>query len=502
MAEHAALYVAGTYAEPAADQPTRPVISPVTDDHLADLPVATGGQIDRAVAAARAAFEDYRHWSAHERAALCHRIAELIDAHADELARLTTLEQGKTLADALDDVRDSASIFRDSAEDAKRLYGELIPSEERGKRMFTFRVPVGVWAGITPWNFPLMIMCEFLGPALATGNAIVCKPPENTPLVCLRLGALLSEAGVPAGLVSILPGGGPVGEALVTHTGIDAIGFVGSSATAERIVRSAGLKRTLIEASGNGPVVVCADADLAAAADAAVYGATWNSGQVCCATERVLVDRAVHEDFLAEVARAATEVVLGDPFDAATTMGPLNNEPTAAKMDRHIEQALDAGATLVSGRGPAERLPHEPLLRPRRARRRDPCHGGRPRGVVRAHPAGHFGPGRRRAASDRQRGPAGVAGRRVHPRSAQGFPLRGGPAGRLRGGQRLDGLLRVGPAVRRRGRIAHRLGTGGRAGPTARHDRPSGRDLQPGLNAPHEVPISHDVGVAHPDQSA
>jgi len=351
MAEHAALYVAGTYAEPAADQPTRPVTSPVTGEHLADLPVATTDQIDRAVTGARAAFEDYRHWSAHERAALCHRIAELIDAHADELARLTTLEQGKTLADALDDVHDSASIFRDSAEDAKRLYGELIPSEERGKRMFTFRVPVGVWAGITPWNFPLMIMCEFLGPALATGNAIVCKPPENTPLVCLRLGALLSEAGVPAGLVSILPGGGAVGEALVTHAAVDAIGFVGSSATAERIVRSAGLKRTLIEASGNGPVVVCADADLAAAADAAVYGATWNSGQVCCATERVLVDGAVREDFLAEVARAAADVVLGDPFDAATTMGPLNNEPTAAKMDRHIEQALDAGATLVSGRG-------------------------------------------------------------------------------------------------------------------------------------------------------
>jgi succinate-semialdehyde dehydrogenase/glutarate-semialdehyde dehydrogenase len=188
MVEHAALYVAGTYAEPVSDQPTRPVTSPVTGELLADLPVATGDQIDRAVAAARAAFEDYRHWSAHERAALCHRIADLVDAHADELARLTTLEQGKTLADALDDVRDSSSIFRDSAEDAKRLYGELIPSEERGKRMFTFRVPVGVWASITPWNFPLMIMCEFLGPALATGNAIVCKPPENTPLVCLRLG--------------------------------------------------------------------------------------------------------------------------------------------------------------------------------------------------------------------------------------------------------------------------------------------------------------------------
>ncbi len=357
MVNPAALYVAGSYAEPLPGQASVAVTSPVTGEHLADLPVPTSEQVDRAVEAAREAYDDYRHWSAHERAELCHRIADAIDAHADELARLTTLEQGKTIAEARDDVSDSAAIFRDSAEDAKRLFGEVIPSEERGKRMFTFRLPVGVWAGITPWNFPLMIMCEFLGPALATGTAIVCKPPDNTPLVCLRLGSLLAEAGVPSGLVSILPGGAALGEALVTHPGIDAIGFVGSSATAERIVTSAGLKRTLIEASGNGPVVVCADADLAAAADAAVYGATWNSGQVCCATERVLVDAAIRDDFLSEVSRAAADVVLGDPFDEATTMGPLNNEATAAKMDRHVDQAVGAGATLVSGRGRVSGFP-------------------------------------------------------------------------------------------------------------------------------------------------
>jgi acyl-CoA reductase-like NAD-dependent aldehyde dehydrogenase len=349
--ETAALFVAGAYADPATEADFSTVVSPVTGAELARLPAPSPTQIDQAVTAARAAFDEYRHWTAHERAELCHRIADLIEANVDELTRLTTLEQGKPMAEARDDVEDSAAIFRDSAEDAKRLYGEVIPSEARDKRMLTFRLPVGVWTGITPWNFPLMIMCEFLGPALATGNAIVCKPPENTPLTCLRLGALLAEAGVPAGLVSILPGGGALGEALVTHPGIDAIGFVGSSATADRIVRAAGLKRTLIEASGNGPVVVCADADLDAAAAAAVYGATWNAGQVCCATERVLVDAAVREDFLAAVEGAAADVVLGDPFEPATTMGPLNNEATAAKMDRHIEQAVEAGAALLSGRG-------------------------------------------------------------------------------------------------------------------------------------------------------
>jgi succinate-semialdehyde dehydrogenase/glutarate-semialdehyde dehydrogenase len=322
----------------------------VTGEHLADLPVPTAVVVGDAVAAARKAFDDYRHWSVYERAELCHRIANLIEARAEELASLTTLEQGKPLHEARDDVADTVSLFRDSAEDAKRLYGETIPSTARDKRMFTFRAPVGVWAGITPWNFPLMIMCEFLAPALATGNAIVCKPPELTPLACLALGEMLSEAGTPPGLVSILPGGGEVGAALVRHPGVDAVGFVGSSATGERIVASMGLKRSIMEMSGNGPLVVCADADLTAAAQAATYGAYWNAGQVCCASERVIVDAAVHDDFLAEcVAAAAAAVRLGDPFADATTLGPLNNEPTAAKMDRHVADAMARGAKLVLG---------------------------------------------------------------------------------------------------------------------------------------------------------
>ena len=347
IAEH---YLAGTYSVGTAEGSV-PVRSPVTGEHLADLPLAGAAEVDQAVKAARTAFEDYRHWSTYERAELCHRVAHLIEAHGEDLARLTTLEQGKPLAEARIDVEDTASLFSVSAEDAKRLYGETIPSTVRNKRMFSFRTPVGVWASITPWNFPLMIMCEFVGPALATGNAVVAKPPELTPLACLALGELLTEAGVPAGLVSILPGPGPVGEALVTHGGIDAIGFVGSSATGERIVRAMGLKRSIMEMSGNGPIVVCADADVEAAAEAATYGAYWNAGQVCCASERVIVDASVHADFTAACLRAAEAVKLGDPFDPATTMGPLNNEPTAAKMDRHIADAVDRGArVLVGGR--------------------------------------------------------------------------------------------------------------------------------------------------------
>jgi succinate-semialdehyde dehydrogenase/glutarate-semialdehyde dehydrogenase len=342
-------YLAGAFVEPMSDEAVA-VVSPVTGEHLSDLPTITADEVDRAVAAARAAFDEYRHTSTYERADLCHRIADLIEGDAAELARLTTLEQGKPYqAEALVDVEDTASLFTTSAEDAKRLYGETIPSMERGKRMHTWRAPVGVWAAITPWNFPLMIMAEFVAPALATGNAVVAKPPGITPLACLRLGEILTEAGVPAGLVSILPGDGPLGESLVTHGEVDAIGFVGSSTTAERIVRAAGLKRTLMEASGNGPVVVLEDADLTKAAEAAVYGAYWNAGQVCCATERVLVAADVAAEFAAAVAAAAPAAILGDPFDAATTMGPVCNEPTAAKMDAHIADAVAGGAELLLG---------------------------------------------------------------------------------------------------------------------------------------------------------
>jgi succinate-semialdehyde dehydrogenase/glutarate-semialdehyde dehydrogenase len=160
---------------------------------------------------------------------------------------------------------------------------------------------------------------------------------------------IMADAGLPDGVVNVVYGGGDVGELLVTHPGVDAIGFVGSHMTAEKIVRAAGLKRSLIEASGNGPVIVCEDADLARAAQGAVFGGFFCAGQVCCATERVLVHERVHDAFLDEVVKAAAEWALGDPFDAATKVGPMNNEPTARKMDAHLEDAVDKGATVVVG---------------------------------------------------------------------------------------------------------------------------------------------------------
>jgi succinate-semialdehyde dehydrogenase/glutarate-semialdehyde dehydrogenase len=194
-----------------------------------------------------------------------------------------------------------------------------------------------------------MIPMEYVGPGLATGNSVIVKPPEFTTWALLEMAKVFEEAGVPKGAISIIPGAGDIGEALVTHPGIDAVGFTGSSATGARIVSKMGLKRSIMEMSGNGPTIVTADADIEKAAEAAVYGSYFNAGQVCVATERVIVLDEVHDQFVEAALKAADVVRLGDPFDETTNMGPLNNEPTAAKMDAHLADAVKRGAEVLVG---------------------------------------------------------------------------------------------------------------------------------------------------------
>jgi succinate-semialdehyde dehydrogenase/glutarate-semialdehyde dehydrogenase len=193
------------------------------------------------------------------------------------------------------------------------------------------------------------IPAELLAPGLGGGNAVILKPSEFTPLTGAALVEACHDAGFPPGSISLVQGGGPIGSTLVSHDGVDAVAFVGSQETADRIVRTAGLKRTLIEASGNGPQIICDDADLVAAAEAAVYGAEFASGQCCVATERLLVQESVHDELLERVLARAGRCVLGDPHDEATTLGPLNNEAVAAKMDRHLADAADRGYDVLAG---------------------------------------------------------------------------------------------------------------------------------------------------------
>ena len=357
MAQDLQLFIAGEWTDGTGDGAYE-VRSPVTGEHIYTVPKASQADIDRAVEAARRATDEMRHWSAFERAELCLRIYELWQDRVEEVARILTLEQGKPFkAEAIDDIAESGDYFHIAAEDVKRLKGELIPTTERNRRMFTVRRPVGVWAAITPWNFPVMIPMEYVGPGLATGNALIVKPPEFTSWALLEMAKVFEEAGVPAGAINVIPGDGAIGEMLVTHPGIDAIGFTGSSETGKRIVSQMGLKRSIMEMSGNGPLIVAGDGDVAKAAEAAVYGAYYNAGQVCCATERVIVTEEVHDRFVEATLQAADAVRLGDPFDESTTMGPLNNEPTAAKMDRHIADAVERGAALLRGGRRAEGFP-------------------------------------------------------------------------------------------------------------------------------------------------
>jgi len=342
-------FIGGDWAEATGDD-AREIVSPVTGEKLADAPNASEEDIRRAARSAREAQPKWAALSAWDRAAVCHAIADLIEERKDEFARELSLEQGKPyVAEAIPDIEETAENFRIAAEDVKRMESAVIPSQDVNKRIITFRKPNGVYAAITPWNFPTLIPVELIAPGIAAGNTIVMKPSEWTPIAMANFMQIMADAGLPEGVVNVVYGDGKVGERLIQDENIDCVGFVGSHTTAEKIVRAAGLKRSLIEASGNGPVIVCADADLDAAAKGAVFGGFFCAGQVCCATERVLVDKRVHDDFLAAVVSEAEGWTLGDPFDEDTLVGPMNNEPTAAKMDRHLEDALEKGAEIVVG---------------------------------------------------------------------------------------------------------------------------------------------------------
>ncbi|CAN5151942.1 aldehyde dehydrogenase family protein [soil metagenome] len=342
-------FIGGDWVEATGDS-AREIVSPVTGEKLADAPNASAEDVDRAARAAREAQPGWAALSAWDRARVCHAIADLIEERKEDFARELSLEQGKPfVAEAIPDIEETAENFRIAAEDVKRMESAVIPSQDVNKRILTFRKPNGVYGCITPWNFPTLIPVELIAPGIAAGNTIVMKPSEWTPIAMANFMQIMAEAGLPEGVVNVVYGNGTVGESLITNENIDCVGFVGSHGTAEKIVRAIGLKRSLIEASGNGPVVVCADADLELAAKGVVFGGFFCAGQVCCATERVLVDKRVHDDFLAAVVKEAETWHLGDPFDDSTLVGPMNNEPTARKMDAHLEDALEKGAEIVVG---------------------------------------------------------------------------------------------------------------------------------------------------------
>jgi acyl-CoA reductase-like NAD-dependent aldehyde dehydrogenase len=327
------------------------VRSPATGEVLAEVPMGAPEDVDRAVRAARSARYEIASMGPYQRSELLHAVADVLSERKDEIARDLAQEQGKPYhTEARVEVEVAVEMWRDAAEIIKRLEGEVIPSSDPEKRIFTIRQPRGVYGVITPWNFPATIPTEYLCAGLAAGNAIVWKPSELTPLTALHFAQAMHDAGVPSGVVNVVTGDGPtVGEAIVTHPGVDAIGATGSPTTGDRIARAAGAKPMLLELGGNCPAIVFADADVDHAIERMVIGCFANAGQICDSTERIIVHESLHDRVVEGLLRGAKAVRLGPSLDAATTMGPLNNEHTAAKVDRHLADAGDRGATVLFG---------------------------------------------------------------------------------------------------------------------------------------------------------
>jgi acyl-CoA reductase-like NAD-dependent aldehyde dehydrogenase len=332
--------------------------SPATGEVVGVYAEADEQDVDDAVAVARKTFDDGK-WSAGPakvRAAVLHKAAELLRARADELARLISTEMGKPVAHAKGEALSAAEVFDYYAGLALDLHGQVYTQQVPDSIGMVLREPVGVVAMITPWNFPLALLTWKLGPALAAGCTVVSKPSHLTSGVALELGRLLLDAGLPAGVLSILTGaaenGAIVGGALVNHRGVDKVAFTGSTATGRKIAEAAGrsLKRVSLELGGKSPNIVFADAaSLDVAANGAYQAIYFNAGQVCNAGSRLLVQESIKDAFLEKlVAVTQKKLKLGDPLDAGTTMGPIVSEPQLQRVMSYVD-AGKASARLVTG---------------------------------------------------------------------------------------------------------------------------------------------------------
>ena len=355
-------YIAGRWV---SDVDTMPAINPATGEMIGLLPKSSRATAQQAIAAARAAQPGWAATSAWKRAEVCVAIATKIDERRGEIARVLSQEQGKPLAEAMGEVTKAADGFRLAASLVTQMRGDTMPAEDPKKLVMTIRQPRGVYAVITPWNFPVNIPVEYLAPGIATGNAIVWVPAPTTSACGVMLMQVIEAAGLPAGVVNLVIGEGPtVGDEIVSHPDVNGIGFTGSAATGRRIAERGAGKPMLLELGGNGPVIVFEDAAIDRAAEAAARGAFFNAGQICAATGRVLAHRGIAETFARRVVEIARDIKLGDPLHQGTTMGPLNNAKVAQKVREHVDDAVEAGARVLIGGSPRSDLGSELFFEP------------------------------------------------------------------------------------------------------------------------------------------
>jgi succinate-semialdehyde dehydrogenase/glutarate-semialdehyde dehydrogenase len=349
-------YVGGAWVD-AADAARFDVSDPATGSPLASLPSLGRYDTDRAIAAAEEAFPEWRRSPAAERAAYLHAWAAAMLATEDLLADLVTAESGKPRTEAIGEVRYAADFLVWFAEEARRVYGQVIPPHVADRRSFALRRPIGVGAAITPWNFPLAMVTRKCGAALAVGCSIVLKPSELTPLSAVALAALAHDAGLPAGVLNVVTSGAErtadVGRALTESKTVRALSFTGSTAVGKSLLAACAptVKRVSLELGGNAPFLIFADADLEQAVDGLISSKFRNSGQTCICANRVLVQREVLNDFEAHLAHEVASLRVGNGFDADTQVGPLIDAKAVTKVERHVGDALDRGARLLVGGG-------------------------------------------------------------------------------------------------------------------------------------------------------
>ena len=338
---------------------TLDVINPATEETISPVSYGTAGDTRRALEAAQKALPGWKKLPVYERSAKLKQIADLIREHADEIALLMTLEQGKPLAESRGETMVSAATFEWFAEEGKRAYGRTIPGSLSNKRLFTVRHPVGVCASVSPWNFPLLLQARKLAPALAVGCTAVARPASQTPLCLLRLFEILQEADLPPGVVNLVMG--PPGELMqefMTNRICRKISFTGSTEVGKDLMRQAAdqVKRLSLELGGHAPVLIFSDADVELAAKASVIGKFRNNGQVCISPTRFYAQKKVEKDFVEACVEEAKKLTLGNGLDDGVQIGPMFEEKALAKTASLVDDARGKGANCLVGGGRSTRF--------------------------------------------------------------------------------------------------------------------------------------------------
>lgn len=329
------------------------VKNPATGKELIKVPSLSADDANRAVESALAAGKDWRRQTAQQRAVVLHKWARLIEEHHEALAVLLTSEQGKPIAEARGEITYGNSFITWFAEEGKRAYGDIIPTNANSRRLIVTKEPVGLVAAITPWNFPNAMITRKVAPALAAGCSILVKPAEDTPLSALALEILAHEAGVPPALFRVLPASDPaeIGSVFTKHTAIRKLSFTGSTPVGKFLMRECAdtVKKVSMELGGNAPFIVFEDADLDAAVDGAVLAKFRNAGQTCVCANRILVQRSIQDQFIEKFKEKVSKLSIGDGVKDGVSIGPLINMQAVEKIDELLTQSLERGARAVIG---------------------------------------------------------------------------------------------------------------------------------------------------------